>query len=178
MSTSPAQVAANRANSLRSCGPKTSEGRAVSAANSIKHGARASSIRLLPSENAQEWEDLLSELRNEWSPETPTEQLLLERLATAEWRRRRAEVFELGGLRFEGAGSEADTGMAFVRDCHKGQTISLALRYRRSANAEFMSAMHELERAQARRKGTTVPLPAVVDVNVSSDFGGQALPDE
>ena len=123
----------------------------------------------MPSENRSEWDELLRSLRNEWCPETPTEELLVEKLASAEWRRRRADAFEVGGLVFEGAG-EVNVGTAIARDCFKGQTVALAIRYRRAACAEWASATAALERATARRKGLAVPVPMVMDVNVTADL--------
>ncbi len=41
MSISPARLAANQANALKSTGPKTKEGKAVSRANAVKHGLRS-----------------------------------------------------------------------------------------------------------------------------------------
>lgn len=177
MSTSPAQVAANRINSLRSTGPRTSEGRSVSSLNARKHGARSAAVPLLPSEDRAEWEALLNSLRSEWSPETPTEEVLVEKLASSEWRRRRADAFEIGGLVFEGAG-EVNVGTAIARDCFKGQTVALAIRYRRAACAEWASATAALERAIARRKGLAVPVPMVVDVNLTADIDGRDEPKE
>jgi hypothetical protein len=169
--TTTAQTTANRLNAVRSTGPKTPEGRAASATNALKHGLRANSAALLPSESHSEWEVLLTGLRNEWQPETVTEALLVERMAAAEWKRRRSEVFEVGGLEFAGATERDGVRMAFVRDCNNGQTVSVVIRYRRAAEAAFISAKHELERAQARRRlppGTTLPPPLALDVVVTA----------
>lgn len=169
-SMTAAQTTANRLNAVRSTGPRTSEGRAATALNARKHGLRAGSAALLPSESRAEWEELLTGLQNEWQPETPTEELLVEKMASAEWKRRRSEVFETEGLRYEGATSEDGFGMAYVRDANKAQTIGLVIRYRRAAEAAFATALHELERAQTRRKlppGATLPPPLALDVTVT-----------
>lgn len=169
MTATAAQFTANRANATKSTGPKSPEGRAVSALNSQRHGLRSEAVSLLPSESRTEWEELFTDLRNEWSPETPTECLLVEKMAAAEWKRRRSEVFEAGGLQYEGANAQDGAGMAFVRDCNKGQTLSLVIRYRRAADSAFMAAKHELERQQARRnlpEGATMPAPLAIDVTV------------
>lgn len=171
--SSPAQAAANRLNATKSTGPRSE----VSAWNARKHGLRSDSAALLPSEDRGEWEALLNALRNEWSPKTPTEDLLVEKMAAADWRRRRAEHFEVGCLLMEGA-AEDGTGMAAWRDAHKSQSLGLVVRYRRAAETAFTTAMHELERAQARRKGSTVPLPVAVDLNVTSDLGERLQAEE
>ena len=167
--TTLAQVTANRANAAKSCGPTTSEGRAASALNARKHGVRSASAALLPSESREEWEELLSELRNDLKPEGAVEDLLVERVAAAEWRRRRAEHFELGALIMEGA-AEDGVGTAAWRDNMKGQGLGLAVRYRRASDAAYYQALHELERRQQRRSlppGATMPAPMVVDVAVT-----------
>src|SRR6202011_1327388 len=47
MPTSPARLAANRANALRSTGPRTPEGKSASSRNALKHGAHATDATLL-----------------------------------------------------------------------------------------------------------------------------------
>ena len=54
MPASEAQIRANQANSLRSTGPTTPEGKAASSANSLKHGLTA--VKLLPEFEAKEVE--------------------------------------------------------------------------------------------------------------------------
>lgn len=171
MTATAAQFAANRANATKSTGPRTSEGRAVSAMNGQRHGLRSDSAALLPSESPEAWSALLDGLRKEWKPVGITEELLVERMASAEWKRRRSEVFEKGGLVIEGAADDGPA-MALMRDCHKTQTVALTLRYRRACDAAFFQAMHSLERQQARRnlpEGATMPPPLAIDVTVVGD---------
>jgi hypothetical protein len=52
MPASEAQIRSNKANSLKSCGPRTPEGRAAASANSLKHGLTAK--KLLPELEAAE----------------------------------------------------------------------------------------------------------------------------
>ena len=51
--TSPARLAANRRNALKSTGPKTPEGKAASRLNAFKHGLAGEGDLLAPSEDAQ-----------------------------------------------------------------------------------------------------------------------------
>src|SRR4051794_17080161 len=55
MPVSEAQLAANRANALRSSGPKSAEGREKSRANSLKHGLTGAGV-VLPEADAAEVE--------------------------------------------------------------------------------------------------------------------------
>ncbi len=53
MPTSEARIIANRKNAQRSCGPRTEEGKAISRANSLKHGLTGAGI-VLPEADAAE----------------------------------------------------------------------------------------------------------------------------
>jgi hypothetical protein len=170
MSTT-AQCVANHANALKSSGPRSSEGRAVSAMNGRKHGLRAESAALLPSESREHWNQLVLELRNDLQPEGEVEELLVERVACATWKLRRAAAFETGALIAEDA-EEIGTGKAAWRDMNKGQTLQLVVKYTKSAEASMYAALHELERRKARRAlpaGGTMPVPVAVDLVVIGD---------
>ncbi len=53
MTTSPARLAANRQNALKSTGPKTAEGRAASRLNAFQHGLAGEGILLAPGEDSK-----------------------------------------------------------------------------------------------------------------------------
>jgi len=75
-----AQVTANQQNAARSTGPRTPEGKAVSARNATRHGL-TSGFRILPSEDPEAYHQLLADyqdypeyraiLRNEADPALP-----------------------------------------------------------------------------------------------------------
>lgn len=175
--TTAAQLHANRANATKSSGPRTSEGRAVSALNARKHGLRAEKAALFASEAPDEWDALLASLRNDLQPEGEVEELLVERVAAATWKLRRAGVIEVGAMQAEGADDrEGGLGLAAWRDANKGQTLQLVTKYARAAESSMYTALHELERRQAARRGTAVPVPVAVDVRVVSDGGEQPEP--
>ena len=77
MSTTPAQFAANQANSQKSTGPQTSEGKAASSQNNFRHGLCGAFV-IQCWENAEDYLTLLDGLRDEHQPTTPTEALLVE----------------------------------------------------------------------------------------------------
>ena len=83
------QLAANRANARLSTGPRTSEGRARSRWNALKHGALAQAVippSLEPFESRQDFQELLAVLTDELAPATALEEMLVERIATSYWR--------------------------------------------------------------------------------------------
>jgi len=90
---SEAQVRANRANCLKSTGPKSVEGKAKSSQNAISHGFFSRKV-VLEGENAQEFEQLRQAMLAEHQPKTVTEQFLVERMAISMWRLNRAQEIE------------------------------------------------------------------------------------
>jgi hypothetical protein len=88
------QIAANQANAQLSTGPKTDAGKAASSQNSWKHGLTFGSFRVLCTESQMQYQDFLQELLSEYNPATPTEAILVERMAQHHWLRNRALHFQ------------------------------------------------------------------------------------
>jgi hypothetical protein len=83
---SPAKLAANRANALKSTGPRTSEGKLRSAGNArVTHGFRAHEPKLSASDQA-EIEALEMRLTGQWDVTTPESAVLVRVIAAATWR--------------------------------------------------------------------------------------------
>ena len=80
MTCSPERLAANRANSLRSTGPKTPEGKAISRRNSLKHGLTGEGVAL-PNEDAAEVERRFANFHAELGPRTELGRALTLRVA-------------------------------------------------------------------------------------------------
>ncbi len=66
---SPERLAANRANALKSTGPKTPEGKAISRRNGLKHGLTGEGVAL-PDEDAAEVERRFAAMEAEMAPRT------------------------------------------------------------------------------------------------------------
>jgi len=79
---------AARANGAKSRGPATSEGRAKSSRNSLRHGLSAKSV-LLPAESREQFHLLLDAHIQQFHPANPVEMDLVEAMAVARWRLRR-----------------------------------------------------------------------------------------
>jgi hypothetical protein len=85
--TSERRAAAARANGAKSRGPVTAQGKANSSRNSRKSGLR--STTLFPDHRSDEsWIALLAAHTAEVQPQSDTERLLVETLATTVWRQR------------------------------------------------------------------------------------------
>lgn len=91
------KAAANRVNALKSTGPKTPEGKAVVAANGIRHGILSQRL-LLASERPEEFTELAQSLQAALRPMGALEAVLVEKIATAIWRQRRLVAAETAGL--------------------------------------------------------------------------------
>jgi len=85
--TTPARVAASRANGSKSKGPKTPQGKARVSLNALKTGAYAKTdkarreIMVRRGENPDDFERLHREFTEEWQPEYATEALLVKTIA-------------------------------------------------------------------------------------------------
>jgi hypothetical protein len=86
--------AANRANAAKSTGPKTDEGKAISALNAFQHGV-CSEATILPGESELELEMLTAELADDYQPRGAIEQLLVGRLVSIAWKLRRLSMAEM-----------------------------------------------------------------------------------
>ena len=97
----PKQLAANRANSLRSTGPKTDTGKATASRNSLTHGLLARDLLVHTGggrEDAAEFHSLLDDLGEALAPQGMLETILVEKIAVAYWRLRRAARAEAGAI--------------------------------------------------------------------------------
>jgi hypothetical protein len=85
-----AQIMANRNNSQKSTGPRTTEGKAVVSQNAVKHGLFAAEA-VISGENPADYEAYHDQFLAELAPVGMTESVLAERVVSLSWRLRRAE---------------------------------------------------------------------------------------
>src|ERR1700761_5648740 len=134
------RAAINRANSLRSTGPVTPEGKLASSRNSLKHGL-ASGTLIIPGEDPAAFESLLEALLADHQPATATEEMLIQEMAQSYWLSQRA-------LRLQND-CFTDHGLDEKR-------LSLFLRYHSTHQRAFHKALNTLLRLQKdRRKSVT-----------------------
>ena len=88
-----AQIEANRANSKKSTGPKTPEGKARSAQNASEHGLCASQLVVKPGQEA-EFDEMQAGLYEEILPVGGLEDELFKSLIHAAWNQRRCRQAE------------------------------------------------------------------------------------
>jgi hypothetical protein len=90
---SPARLAANRANALKSTGPRTPEGKAKSALNSTKHGL-TSHTPLLPSEDPTEFLLFQDGMLEELNPLTTQQLIRAQAVIEVSWKLHRYRITE------------------------------------------------------------------------------------
>jgi hypothetical protein len=95
------QLAANRRNALKSTGPRTPEGKAVSRYNALKHGILAKAVippALEPYESRADFDDLLDAFEAQFAPANRLEALLVQQMAIIYWRLARLYRAEAGTI--------------------------------------------------------------------------------
>ena len=159
--TSTKQIEANRENSKKG-GVKTDEGKAVSRYNALKHGLLSEQV-LINGEDDNTLLELEKRLRNELSPATEMELLLVDRIASNIWRLKRALSFEKGSVLCI---PDDETMLGLMHDSDR------FFRYEIMLERSIYKALHELQLLQASRNGERVPLPISIDVDVSEKENG------
>jgi len=95
--SSEQQTQANRRNAQLNSGPRTAAGKAASSNNALTHFL-STNRTVLPSENLQDFRNLLADLEREFEPKTAWQRSLVRQLADTEWRLRRVPDLEAGLL--------------------------------------------------------------------------------
>jgi hypothetical protein len=137
---SAAQVLANRANALKSTGPRTLEGKVRSAQNSRTHGFTAATL-FIPDDERAEFEAFSRELIRDTRPEGALEHEFFGRLLTSAWNLRRVRLAESRLL----ASSELDS------DDQAALRLERLARYRRGLERAHDCALAELRNLQTQR---------------------------
>ena len=91
--SSERQIAANKLNSQKSTGPRTSEGKAKVSVNALKHGLTARDI-VLPGENPVDFESFRADLMASLDPQGGLEATLAQMIVADAWRLRRVPILE------------------------------------------------------------------------------------
>ena len=171
------QIQANRQNSLKG-GVKTQTGKDIVRNNSIKHGVLNG---VLISTEADQAQEIHTKLNEEYKPETPTENMLIETIAISYVRLQRAlkaesdflaqtlnptvyeEVVVVPPLLANRPVNplEGKTEIVVIEDGYNAKITSGEIdvidrtfaRYISTCERQFYKALHELQRVQMIRKG-------------------------
>jgi hypothetical protein len=148
---SPAQIAANRQNALRSTGPVTAPGKSASSANAFRHGLTSARI-VIPGEDSAEYDAMREDLLRLHAPANAIERALVEELAASSWRLQRAHRVETAVLtKWSADAPDPDAAIAAAM-LEKPKELDRLLRYITAHERAFYRAMDKLAKVQKERK--------------------------
>lgn len=155
MAISEAMRRANRANALRSTGPRTAAGKAQSRLNACKHGMTGRAVAL-PEEDRADVARLEARLAERFAPRGGEEQELVREMAMALWRIGRAPKVEAAVLDAACASYDRslDAAVATVDD------LLRIGRYAGSAERAYRRGFEGLVALRARRQAAERLVPA------------------
>ncbi|MBV9501353.1 MAG: hypothetical protein JO138_18445 [Acidobacteriaceae bacterium] len=133
-----AQIAANQQNATLSTGPVTQEGKDAICFNAFRHGL-AGRFVILPHEDKHEFQELYFSLKAEHRPSTPTEHLLVERMAEHWWLAQRALYLQ-----------QLCFGDSEI--CQDPKHLALYLRYQTTHDRGFHKCLNELLKLRAQKR--------------------------
>ena len=134
-----AQLNANLLNAQHSSGPKTQAGKAISAVNNFRHGLTGE-FAVLPWEQQDEFNQLLTGLRDEHKPSTLTENMLIGKMAQAAWLSKRAAILQ------------ETTFRRGIPACRDQKQLALYMRYQNTHDRVFHKCLNELLKLRAEKR--------------------------
>ena len=171
--TSVCQIESNRQNALLSTGPRTVEGKAIAAQNSLKHGLFSKQV-LMKWEQAGDLTKLQEAIVESLLPTPGLEEALVDRIVSILWRLKRLsqlegdflepDPLETSGWMMTGEGDRR-TGTSLFQNDRCAEGLSRLTHYEMALERTLYRSLHELQRLQAMRQGYSKP-PGIVDVNV------------
>ena len=149
--------------------------------NALRHGLLSREI-VLSVESESDLTELEKRLRSDLKPQGAMELLLVDRIVTNTWRLRRLLAVEQSTMEYQR--SEANnyimpstTATAFTQRKNEWERTRAMLlnedmdkltRYESSLERSIYRALHELQRIQGARNGSSSPLPIAIDVHGES----------
>jgi hypothetical protein len=164
-----ARELANQLNALRSTGPKTPEGKAISSQNALKHGLTAKQL-VIKEDERPEFDQLQVGLLEELRPEGTLEQLIFNDVLHARWNLHRCRGIEASL-------STGDTDP--LLDESLGKQLDRILRYEARAERNFYRSLKELRALQkARPQPEALAAPPLVTKRTQPLRPSDPLPED
>jgi hypothetical protein len=143
--SSPAQVAANLANSKLSTGPSTPEGKSSSSQNNLKYGLTCRTFRVRPGESQEDFVQYTNALIHYYQPATIVEDTLVRKMAQHHLCGQRA-------LLAQECCFLQERGVALCSSPEHQRELALYLRYQGEHDRAFHKCRQEMDKIQAARK--------------------------
>jgi hypothetical protein len=172
MTVSQKQLEANRLNAKLG-GPKTQEGKDIAKYNALKHGLLAKTAVITDgpaAEDPQEFDNLFKALQEQFLPQGPLEHILVEKIAVAYWRLRRAcrQEAELFTPDPDDLLKHFKPKFLKQQPVISSDRLDRLIRYEGAIERQFYRAMHQLERLQRLRAGQIIPPPLAIDIDLNA----------
>ena len=165
-------------------GPRTEQGKARSSQNATKHGLRSNKMFVLQNENPEAWQTMLDACVEEFQPISAFERKLVEEIAFAKWRLRRAwtvetalwdnemeEQCEAFAQKYEVPDEGMRQALAFKSLAENGKALSLIGRYESRLKRDYRNAIKALEDLRQNRGRQ-------VSETVNDNGGGKQEPEQ
>ncbi len=152
------KLEANRQNGKKSTGPRTPEGKQRSRLNALKHGILAKAVVIQGGpgrEKRSEFDQLLTEFWQHYTPHGPVEEMLVERMATLKWRLARVYRSERGAI-VSNLESDPDCAASECDYLPDAKVSDRLVRYETMLERAIYRALTELDRLQ-RSRGVSPP---------------------
>jgi hypothetical protein len=165
MTVSKKQLKANKKNACKG-GVKTDEGKAIVKYNALKHGLLAQETVITAGEGAEnpnEFSALLGDLKVQLQPEGTLEEMLVEKVAVAYWRLRRAYRYESGLIRRELDTASDDFHEGRNREFNGKHKTDEQIEVKIAENKGVLGAWKKDGRDLARMKKAGKPLEDIYD---------------
>ena len=152
------QMVANRANALRSTGPRTEDGKARSSLNATRHGLTGQ-VLVLTEEDGDAYRAHREAFFTDYRPQSPVERQWVQQMADIRWRLARIVAVENNLFSLTGHQSEFDTGNEQI-DRALGQADALATQvqslatlsiYEQRLTRQYEKAQEQWKEARWRR---------------------------
>ncbi len=108
------QIQANRANALKSTGPRTPEGKRICSQNGVLHNLVSGPV-VLKGESTRRFNNLAAALKRQFQPRNSAETALVHTMAAVRWRLLRMWGIQTAGFQDEMARQDPSAGSGAVR---------------------------------------------------------------
>ena len=170
--SSSAKIEANRRNGAKSRGPITAKGKKKSSQNSLKHGLRSEKMLVLSNESEANFDSLVKACETHFTPANAFEAELVQEIAAARWRLRRAWIVETNLIdeemhkqsdKLRERYGEFDEGTriasAFRSLADETNALNLVTRYETRLRRSFQTTLEILQKIKMPNEPNSAPLP-------------------
>ncbi len=160
------QIEANRKNAQNSTGPKTVQGKAITAQNALKHGLTAQNA-VIKGEDPADFDLHHDEMLDHYDPQGPVETALTHRIITLSWQLKRApnlhtavinyEIDKVQEYESEDTDPELILGEAITRLFENPSILDRLMLYERRIENSLHKSMNALGNLKKSRKTNPIP---------------------